>query len=215
VTTNREMPPSKYPKISDGTLVPATKAAMGFPTIPNAPSPDGIINPAFDYDFGSQFVNVDMSGVMSTVPPVIKRVIPTYVPKVDSDGNEIAGVKPLLGARPLGTYLGWNVTSTGWYAGKECAFAGGFIPFARTKAERIAAGDPRPSLEERYGSVWAVYWFAIPYLNDMVTDRYLTAEAAWRTMTALLNQLQAPGGALAKAGEFAAFEANPEALPVR
>jgi hypothetical protein len=25
------------------------------------------------------------------------------------------------------------------------------IPFARTKAEREAAGDPRPSLEERYG----------------------------------------------------------------
>ena len=29
---------------------------------------------------------------------------------------------------------------------------GSLIPFARTRAEREAAGDPRPSLEERYGS---------------------------------------------------------------
>jgi hypothetical protein len=27
-----------------------------------------------------------------------------------------------------------------------------FLPFARTEAERIAAGDPRPSLEARYGT---------------------------------------------------------------
>ena len=29
---------------------------------------------------------------------------------------------------------------------------GSLIPFARTRAEGEAAGDPRPSLEERYGS---------------------------------------------------------------
>jgi hypothetical protein len=29
---------------------------------------------------------------------------------------------------------------------------GGFIPFAATKAERLAKGDPRLSLEERYGT---------------------------------------------------------------
>jgi hypothetical protein len=82
--------------------------------------------------------------------------VPTYVPKVDADGNEIVGVKPLLARLPLGTYLGWNVTSTGWYKGKACAFSGGFIPFAKTKAERLASGDPRLSLEERYGTVWAI-----------------------------------------------------------
>ncbi len=207
VTKNVAMPPSAYPRLADGTLVPATKAAMGFPTIPNAPSPDGLINPAYDYDFGPQFVNIDMSGIMSTVPPVIKRVIPTYVPKVDSDGNEIAGIKPLLGQLPLGTYLGWNVTSTGWYKGKACAFSGGFIPFAKTRAERLASGDPRPSLEERYGSVWGYYYRAIPILNDLVQRRYLLPQAAYRQITDLLVQLQATGGALAaKRGGFEAFE---------
>ena len=207
VTKGTAMPPSSYPKLSDATLVPATKAAMGFPTIPNAPSPDGIINSAFDYDFGPQFVHPDMSGIMTTVPPTIKRVIPTYVPKVDADGNEVPGVKPLLARMPLGTYLGWNVTSTGWYKGKACAFSGGFIPFAKTKAERLASGDPRPSLEERYGSVWAYYYGAIVYLNDLVAQRFLTVDAANRQLNQLLNQLQATGGAFAKRGGFEAFEA--------
>jgi hypothetical protein len=205
VTKGTEMPPSAYPRLADATLVPATKAALGFPTIPGAPSPDGLINSVFDYDFGPQFINADMSGVMTTVPPIIRRVVPTYVPKVDSDGNEVVGVKPLLAQMPLGTYLGWNVTATGWYKGKACAFSGGFIPFAKTRAERLASGDPRPSLEERYGSVWGYYWRAVHHLNELVAQRFLTVDAANRQVTQLLNQLSADGSAL-KRGDFSAFE---------
>ena len=54
---------------------------------------------------------------------------------------------------PLGTYTGWNVMSSGPFKGQMCLFAspvGGFIPFAKTRDERLASGDPRPSLEERY-----------------------------------------------------------------
>lgn len=211
VTKDVEMPPSAYPKLSDGTLVPATKAAMGFPTIPGAPSPDGIINSAFDYDFGPQFIYNDMSGVMTTMPPAIKRVIPTYVPKVDSDGNEIPGVRPLLAALPLGTYLGWNVASTGWYKGKICAFTGGFIPFAKTKAQRLASGDPRPSLEERYGSVYTYYVLAVNHLNKLAGARYMTGEAAQRQMSLLWSQLLPAGGPLSGAMGFEAFETPPPA----
>jgi hypothetical protein len=53
-------------------------------------------------------------------------------------------------AVPVGTYAGWNV-----YKAQPDELAdrdGSFIAFARTKAEREAAGDPRPSLQERYGS---------------------------------------------------------------
>ena len=55
---------------------------------------------------------------------------------------------------PLGTYTGWNVTKGGFFKGQPCGggLAGGYIPFAKTRAERIATGDPRPSLEERYGT---------------------------------------------------------------
>jgi hypothetical protein len=74
------------------------------------------------------------------------------VPRTDADGNELGGIPSVLHMVPLGTYLGWNVTASGYQKGRECGFAGGFIPFARTRAERLASGDPRLSLEERYGS---------------------------------------------------------------
>ncbi len=56
---------------------------------------------------------------------------------------------------PLGTYLGWNITARGdepFHKGQICNYVGGMIPFARSAAERQANSDPRPSLEERYGS---------------------------------------------------------------
>jgi hypothetical protein len=77
------------------------------------------------------------------------------VPRVDSDGNELGGVPVVLHDAPLGTYLGWNVTAGGtrpFHAGQICNYAGGMIPFARTKAQREADKDPRLSLEERYGT---------------------------------------------------------------
>ena len=68
----------------------------------------------------------------------------------DSDGNELGGVPIVLRDAPLGTYLGWNIVSDGFFKGQICNYAGGLIPFATTRAERMAAGDPRLSLEERY-----------------------------------------------------------------
>jgi hypothetical protein len=69
---------------------------------------------------------------------------------VDPDGNELGGVPVVLRDAPLGTYLGWNVVAEGFHKGKICNYAGGMIPFAATRANRLANGDPRLSLEERY-----------------------------------------------------------------
>jgi Alpha/beta hydrolase domain len=74
----------------------------------------------------------------------------TRVCAVDRDGNEVAGIQLPPIAVPLGTYTGWNV-----YRAQPCELCdrdGSLIPFARTRSEREAASDPRPSLEERYGS---------------------------------------------------------------
>ena len=73
-----------------------------------------------------------MSGVISRQPPRIRQVIPTFVPKVNADGNETAGVPSVLHQAPLGTYLGWNLTASGFFAGQGCGFAGGYVPFAKT-----------------------------------------------------------------------------------
>lgn len=147
-------PPSRYPTLASGTLVDPTRAAMGFPAIPELPAdaPTGLINPVLDYDFGPEFNYVDGSGVQTLVPPTVKRAIKMKVPKVDADGNELGGVPVVLRDAPLGTYLGWNITAGGFHKGKICNYAGGMIPFAKTRAERMASSDPRLSLEERYGS---------------------------------------------------------------
>ena len=78
------------------------------------------------------------------------------VPRVDADGNEVGGVPNVLTDAPLGTYLGWNVTAGGarpFHQGQICNYVGGMVPFARTAQERQANGDPRLSLEERYGKL--------------------------------------------------------------
>jgi hypothetical protein len=145
-------PQSVYPSLANGTLVDPTKAATGFPTIPGLPAnaPTGLVSPMLDYDWGTDFNAMDLSGVASTVPPTIRNVMTMKVPKVDADGNELGGVPIVLREAPLGTYLGWNIVADGFHKGKICNYAAGMIPFARTRAERMANDDPRLSLEERY-----------------------------------------------------------------
>jgi hypothetical protein len=94
---------------------------------------------------------------MTVNPPVITppmfdnpkngKIYPTYVPKTDADGNDMAGVRVPDVAVPVATYTGWALR-----AGNDdgCDAAGQMIPFAKTKAERETNNDPRPSLEERY-----------------------------------------------------------------
>jgi hypothetical protein len=152
VVKNTPPPASSYPTVAAGQLVRPTHDAMGFPAIPGAPLPDNLINAMPDYDLGSTFRYNDLSGAIAKQPPSIRQMIPLLVPKTDADGNEVGGVASPLEQAPLGTYLGWNVTASGYRKGRGCGFSGGFLPFALTKAERIAAADPRPSLEERYGT---------------------------------------------------------------
>jgi len=149
-------PESMWPRLrgknGERTLVEPTKEAMGFPSIPGVPAtaPTGLINPVLDYDFGDRFDYTDASGIVDVVPPRVKQVIAALVPKVDADGNELGGVPVVLREAPLGTYMGWNIVDGGFHDGKICAYNGGWIPFARSKADRLASGDPRLSLEERY-----------------------------------------------------------------
>ena len=48
---------------------------------------------------------------------------------------------------PLGTYLGWNLTTSGFHKDQICNYLGGMIPFARSLQQRSAAGDQRLSLK--------------------------------------------------------------------
>jgi hypothetical protein len=148
------------------TLVEPTQKAMEFPIgIPGIPDsifrPENFVNPVLDYDWGPQFDHFDATGTPTHAPPPIRSVIQMMVPRVDPDGNELGGVPTVLRDAPLGTYLGWNITAgpgdphydgRPFHAGQTCSYVGGMVPFAKTRKERLARHDPRPSLEERYGT---------------------------------------------------------------
>ncbi|HWM42769.1 MAG TPA: alpha/beta hydrolase domain-containing protein, partial [Burkholderiales bacterium] len=148
-------------------LVKPTREAMGFPSgVPGIPNSiflaENFIFPVFDYNWGRDYDHSEANGVPTNAPPPIRHVIKMLVPRVDRDGNEMGGVPTVLNDAPLGTYLGWNITAgpgdgtkydgRPFHAGQVCNYVGGMVPFAKTRAQRLASGDPRPSLEERYGT---------------------------------------------------------------
>ena len=89
---------------------------------------------------------------MSVFPPepVPARNTRSACPQIDADGNAIAGLRYPDIEVPLGTYNGWSLRKAGYAEGEQWWNTGSFVPFARTRAEREANGDPRPSIEERY-----------------------------------------------------------------
>jgi Alpha/beta hydrolase domain len=135
VTNGTSPPPSRVPRIADSTAVMAESIKMpAVPGFAHAPGANPIVPPVDWID-----------------PPArIDNVYGARVCAVDADGNEIAGIRLPPIAVPLGTHTGWNV-----YRAEPRELAdrdGSFIAFARTRQKRETAGDPRPSLEERYGS---------------------------------------------------------------
>ena len=176
VTKGVTPPPSRYPELRRTELVLPEKANLQFPGISGVPLPFGIANPLIAYDFGPDFDYREMSGVIRNQPPPIKAVVSALVPQVDADGNETSGVFSVQRTAPLGTYLGWNTYRAGPYAGQICSLNGGFVPFAKTAADRKALNDTRPSLEERYGSREGFVWAVEKAVNAAVTDRFLLKE---------------------------------------
>jgi hypothetical protein len=195
VVTDTPPPPSRYPRIADGTLVAATRQATGFPAIPGVGFGD--VNVVLDYDFGTSLNYNDLTGVITRQPPVVTRAIPTFVPAVDSDGNERAGVASVLHQAPLGTYLGWNVQASGFFKGGLCGFQGGYVPFVRTRAERETSGDPRLSLEERYGTQDGYVCAVRRAADSLVRDRYLLPADAERLVADAARSSLLPASAAA------------------
>ena len=155
-------PASRVPSVADGTAIEAATVRMpqvqGFALAPGANS------------IGAPVDWVD--------PPArIDNLYGTLVCAVDADGNEVAGIRLPSIAVPLGTHTGWNV-----YREQPCELCdrdGSFIPFAAEREEREAAGDPRPSLDERYGSLDAYVAKVKTAADLLVSERLLLpADAA-------------------------------------
>ena len=139
-------PPSVYPRIADGDLV--APGALGFPDLPGVGQP---AEPHLAYRavYGPEFRT---RGIVTVQPPEVLSAFPVLVPAVDADGNETGGLKMPEVAAPLATYTGWNLFRAGaGPAGVLSSMQGSYIPFPLTAGDRERTGDPRPSIEERYG----------------------------------------------------------------
>ena len=120
---------------------------LGWPDIPGV-TYNGLTTTRYHLDFGE---DID-SGIASNYPPSVagRPAYPIFVSKVDEDGNEVAGVRLPEVEAPVATTTGWALRRAGFSENEGCESNGQHIPFAVTKAERVASGDPRLSLEERY-----------------------------------------------------------------
>jgi hypothetical protein len=186
-------PNSQVPKLRDGTLVPPLpQSAVGFPSIPGV-TYTGLKTTRYRLNYGPDFYQTFIPTIN---PPVITPpyednpangpIYPSYVPKTDSDGNDIAGIRLPELVVPLATYTGWGLRSGAW-ANDGCEASGQYIPFATTMTARVAAGDPRPSVQERYPS-WGLYrQQVIKAVDDLVRNRFLICDDTQGIVNRLLQ----------------------------
>jgi alpha/beta hydrolase family protein len=150
-------PPSRHPQLSDGTLV--GQRDIKYPNVPAVQWPLHVPGG----------FRADLPGVFS--------VLPFLVPQVDSDGNDVGGIRLPEQAVPLGTYTDWAFRSEQTGAPDTLiAMAGSYIPFAKTRGDREKSHDPRLSVEERYGTRAEYVRRVEEAAKKLVQERYLLQE---------------------------------------
>ncbi len=164
VVSGKEPPASRVPTLAAGTLVEPDKT--GFPVVPGAVvvKVTNRVTPPGDW----------------VHPKPADKAYRTLVCKVDADGNEAAGVRLPDIAVPLATYSGWNEYKPPYPKGELADRDGSCLPFALDKAARQAAGDPRPSVAERYASGTDYLAKVQAAVTTLMNDRLLLAEDAER-----------------------------------
>jgi len=171
VSEGVEPPPSKFPRLGDGTAVEAETLAAFYGTVPGARFPARVVRPS-RMDFGA-----DVARGIVAYPPKMGAPYKSYVSAVDVDGNEVGGVRPIELQAPLATFTGWNTrhADTG-AAGDLMSMNGSTLPFPLTKADRDRTGDPRVSIAERYSSRAAYLDSVRDTTRKMISERHVLTE---------------------------------------
>lgn len=179
VLTDKVPPASVYPTIRTKTLVRPDRKHVGWPSIPGVVY-NGQFNNVPLLDFGRAYDAHHITGIVMLEPPKVVNgnAYTVLVPKVDPDGNELGGIRNTTMRVPLGTYTGWSLRRAGYGEGDLASLNGMFIPFKKTKAERLAANDPRLSLEERYGTHDAYVAAVQKAADELVKAGFLLPEDA-------------------------------------
>ena len=117
-------------------------------------------------------------GGRTLLPPAHGSRYQVLVPTVDRDGLDVAGIRTLDIAVPVGTNAGWNLYAAGPRGRDLCSSTGSFFSFAKTRDARLADGDPRRSLEERYGDHAGFVQAVTRAAEDSIRRRHLLQEDA-------------------------------------
>ncbi len=165
-----EPPKSNYPSLLDGTMVTLSEAAAAFPRIPNISFPT-VYDTYELLDFGHLFDS--HGGILTIQPPLNGPSYAIRLPKTDGNGIQLAGVHQIESRVPLGTSTGWNLRSPAHRGPNLCVLTGSYFPFATTRAERLLNGDPRPSLQETYGSHDGFVNAVKKAAHELVRERFL------------------------------------------
>ena len=178
-------PPSMVPRRSNGTLASAGEVVEAFPKVPGMNLP-GAPSRLPKYDYGPDFHR----GVITEHPPkpIQNQEYPVQVPQVDADGNDVGGLRSPELEAPVGTHTGWSLRKEGFAEGDLFSLSGSFVPFARTKAEKEATGDPRPSIQERYPNHAAYVRSVAVAAQRLVTEGRLLEEDANRFVDAAMKR---------------------------
>ncbi|HZQ38331.1 MAG TPA: alpha/beta hydrolase domain-containing protein, partial [Dehalococcoidia bacterium] len=173
VSEGVEPPPSSFPRLADGSAVPAAQAIETFRAIPDAALPDPALLPATPHlDLGPE-----MGDGVVRHPVEPGEPYPQVVSAVDADGNEVAGIRLPELSVPVAAYTGWNVRDAAiGGAGQLVLMAGSTLPFAATVAERQRRGDPRPAIAERYRDREDYAARARAAAEQLAAQRYLLAD---------------------------------------
>jgi len=194
VTAGTLPPPSQVPELSAGTLVKADQTSTGFPHIPGI-TYSGFKTTRYLLNYGKDFYT---TGIPTINPPAFTPpyqdnpsngpIYPSFVPRTDADGNDIAGVRLPEVQVPLATYTGWALRAAP-HNNDGCEGSGQYIPFPKTKADRIESGDPRLSIEERYGNVATYSALLQKAINNLVEAGFLLPFDAERALTRNVNNV--------------------------
>jgi hypothetical protein len=178
VSSGEPAPPSSHPRLDAGTAVPPERLAATFRSIPGVNFPEPLRRFA-RLDFGPQ------AGIATHVPPVSGKLYPCLVPAIDQDGNEVCGIRLPYQTVPLATHTGWNLRHPDVGGAGQILASGGAsggtlngatIPFPATREARLATGDTRRSVAERYASRDDYLQQVRQAAEALVQARYLLAE---------------------------------------
>lgn len=145
-----EPPPSRVPRLADGTGVRRDQSVVDkYARLPGIePIPEERMRVPRTIDLGP-----DAERGIGRYPPLEGAAYACVVSATDDDLNDIAGIRWPEIEVPVGTHAGWNVLDTGSGRSEVIGYLWGLTRFfSRNEAERAAIGDPRPSLAARYTS---------------------------------------------------------------